>query len=122
MPLAPRFTLTLALVSTTAMAAGDLLPLKQGIYVPVGHACRGASNAEMVNYWGGRSSIGVAQAECSIARLVKRGNVYTLHDRCRDIQSGDMIEGGATVLTITSPTAFAMAGTRYRYCGARPTF
>jgi len=39
----------------------DMLPLKHGIYVPVGSACKGASNAEMVNYWGGKNSIGVSQ-------------------------------------------------------------
>jgi len=109
------------LISGAAVAA-DLLPLKQGIYVPVGRACKGASNAEMVNYWGGRSSIGVAQAQCTIKNLTRKGSAFTLTDQCNDTQSGDMIEGGPTVVTVAGPTAFRMAGTSYRYCGTRVQF
>ena len=106
--------------AASATAAGDLLPLKQGIYVPLASRCKGASNAEMVNYWGGRSGIGVAQAECTIKSLTKKGNVYTIRDECRDIQSGDKIEGGPTVLTIASPVAFKMGADSYKYCGPKP--
>ena len=109
------------LVSSAAVA-GDLLPLKQGIYVPVGTPCKGASNAEMVNYWGGRSSIGVAQAQCTIKKLTRKGSVFTLTDECKDIQSGDSIEGGPTILTIGGPTTFRMSGTSYRYCGTKAQF
>ena len=101
-------------------AAADLLPLKQGIFVPVGRACRGASNAEMVNYWGGNSSIGVSQAECTIKKVSHKGTTYTITDVCKDIQSGDKIEGGTSTMTITSPTQFRMNNTSYRYCGLRP--
>jgi hypothetical protein len=109
------------LVSGAAVAA-DMLPLKQGIYVPVGRACKGASNAEMVNYWGGRSAIGVAQAECTIKKLSRKGKVFTLTDQCKDIQSGDVIEGGPTTLTIAGPTQFRMSGTAYKYCGTKVQF
>lgn len=107
-------------VAGAATAASDLLPLKHGIYVPLASRCKGASNAEMVNYWGGRSAIGVAQATCTIKSLSKKDNVYTIRDECRDIQSGDKIEGGPTVLTITSPTAFKMGSNGYKYCGPKP--
>jgi len=103
-------------------ATADMLPLKQGIFVPANVACKGASNADMVNYWGGKSSIGVAQAECTIAKLAKKGNVYTVTDSCKDIASGESIEGGPTVLTIASPTSFRMNGTSYRYCGPKPVW
>ena len=108
--------------SSSALAAADLLPLKIGIYVPTNVACKGASNADIVNYWGGKSGIGVAQAECTIKKIAKKGSVYTFTDECRDIQSGDLIEGGQTVLTVRSPTAFAMFGTSYRYCGTKVQF
>ncbi|QDZ08931.1 hypothetical protein FPZ24_16820 [Sphingomonas panacisoli] len=108
------------MVSVGAAAAIDMLPLKQGIYVPVGRACKGASNAEMVNYWGGKSSIGVAQASCTIKKMTHQGTTYTITDVCKDNQSGDAIEGGPTVLKIASPTQFSMAGTSYRYCGLKP--
>nr|WP_314446629.1 hypothetical protein [uncultured Sphingomonas sp.] len=108
-------------LSSGAIAA-DLLPLRQGIYVPRTSACRGASNAEMVNYWGGRSSIGSARAECTIRKLTRKGNAYTLHDSCKDLPSGDVIEGGPTVVTVTSPTSFTMSGTAYRYCGTKVQF
>lgn len=114
----------LAIVASAMLAVGaaapDMLPLKQGIYVPVGSACKGASNADMVNYWGGKSSIGVAQASCTIKKMTKKGNVYTVTDVCKDDQSGDVIEGGPRVLTIAGPTQFKVDGTTYRYCGPKP--
>ena len=99
-----RLAVTAAAFVSMGAAAADMLPLKQGIYVPVNRACKGASNAEMVNYWGGKSSIGVSQAECTIKKLTPQGTTYTITDVCKDIQSGDKIEGGPTVLTIASPT------------------
>jgi hypothetical protein len=110
------------LAIATVAVASNMLPLKQGIYVPSGSACKGASNAEIVNYWGGDSAIGVAQAECRIKKLEIRGNVYTMSDECTDIQSGEVIEGGPTVLAISSPTGFKMAGTLYKYCGPKVQF
>ena len=108
----------LAIVGVSMLSVGaataDMLPLKQGIFVPVGVACKGASNADMVNYWGGKSSIGASQAECTIKKLTKAGTTYTVTDVCKDIQSGDVIEGGPTVLKIASPTQFGMNGKTYR--------
>jgi hypothetical protein len=112
---------TAVLASTSAVAA-DLLPLKNGIYVPTNVACKGASNADIVNYWGGKSGIGVAQAECTIKSVSNKGDVFTFTDECRDIQSGELIEGGPTVLTVKGPGAFEMFGTQYRYCGAKVEF
>src|SRR3954462_5146421 len=117
-----RFIAALAIFATTSAIAADLLPLKNGIYVPTRIACKGASNADIVNYWGGQSGIGVAQAECTIKRLTTKGSVYTFTDECRDLQSGDALEGGTTVLTVHSPTAFEMFGTSYRYCGPKVQF
>lgn len=122
MRLPKRFALLVSLLTPSGAIAADLLPLKQGIYVPAGRPCRGASNADIVNYWGGRSSIGASQGECTIESMTRKGNVFTLKDRCRDIQSGDVIEGGPTVLTITSPTTFRMGGTAYQYCGLKRQF
>jgi hypothetical protein len=99
-----------------------MLPLKQGIYVPVGRPCKGASNAEIVNYWGGKSAIGAAQAECTIKSLTRNGNLFTIKDQCRDIQSGGLIVGGPSVIRITNPANFTMAGTSYRYCGTKVEF
>ncbi|QIK78018.1 hypothetical protein G7077_02925 [Sphingomonas piscis] len=110
-----------AAMSSTAIAA-DMLPLKKGIYVPVSVACREASNAEIVNYWGGKSAIGVAQATCTIKKLTRKGTAFTLYDECKDLQSGEIIEGGPTVLNISSPSNFRMNGTAYRYCGPKVQF
>jgi hypothetical protein len=115
-----RLAIVAVSMLSVGAAAADMLPLKQGIYVPVGRACKGASNAEMVNYWGGKSSIGVSQAECTIMKLSHKGTTYTVTDVCKDIQSGDKIEGGPTVLTIASPTQFRMNDATYRYCGLKP--
>lgn len=121
MRFAPFFAAAATLASTSALAA-DLLPLRNGIYVPRTVPCKGASNADIVNYWGGKSGIGVAQAECTIKKVTKKGNVYTFTDECRDIQSGELIEGGQTILTVRSATSFDMFGTSYRYCGTKVEF
>jgi hypothetical protein len=117
-----RFIGAIALIVSTDAIAADLLPLKNGIYVPKTVACKGASNADIVNYWGGKSGIGVAQAECTIKKISNKGAVYTFSDECRDIQSGELIEGGPTVLTVHGATAFEMFGTSYRYCGTKVQF
>jgi hypothetical protein len=117
----PIFATGLLVISSSLIAA-DMLPLKQGIYVPVGTACKGAPNSEIVNYWGGRSSIGVAQAQCTIKKLAKKGSVFTLTDECKDIQSGDVIAGGPTIVNVSSQTIFAMGGVKYRYCGTKVQF
>lgn len=108
-------------VPGTAFAA-DMLPLKNGIFVPSKVACKGASNADIVNYWGGKSSIGVAQAECTIVKVSNKGNAYTVTDKCTDIQGGGAIEGGPRKLVIASPTSFTMSGTAYKYCGTKVQF
>ena len=112
----------IAIGASSGALAADLLPLKNGIYVPKNVACKGAPNADMVNYWGDKYGIGVAQAECTIKTVSHKGSVYTYQDECRDIQSGDMIEGGPTVVTIRSPTSFDMFGISYRYCGTKVQF
>lgn len=117
----PIFGTAFIVISSSVIAA-DMLPLKQGIYVPQGRACKGAPNSEIVNYWGGRSSIGYAQAECTIKKLAKKGSVFTLTDECKDIQSGDLIVGGPTVVKVSSQTGFAMGGRNYRYCGTKVQF
>jgi hypothetical protein len=117
-----RFASVAALLGSSGAIAADLLPLKQGIYVPVGRPCKGASNSEIVNYWGGKSSIGASQGECTIKTITRKGNVFTLKDQCRDIQSGGVITGGPTVLTIANPTNFRMSGKVYRYCGTKVQF
>lgn len=117
-----RIMIAAAFLIGATGATLDLLPLKKGIYVPLGSACKGASNAEMVNYWGGKSSIGVAQAECTIKHLAAKGKTYTVKDECVDIRSGESIGTSDRVLTITASTQFRMDGTTYRYCGPRVQF
>ena len=112
----------IAVMIPSAALAADLLPLKNGIFVPLKSACKGASNAEMVNYWGGKSSIGGSKAECTISKVTNKGNVYTITDKCRDIQGGGEIAGGPTIITIGSATSFTMGGTSYKYCGTKVQF
>lgn len=118
-----KFTAALiAAAATTCVGAADMLPLKQGIYVPVARPCKGASNAEIVNYWGGNASFGSAQATCEISKMTRKGNVFTISDKCADIRGGAEIFGGPTVVTIASPTRFSMGGDTYRYCGTKVQF
>lgn len=113
--------LVAAAFSTGARAA-DLLPLKPGIYVPANRPCKGASNAEIVNYWGGKSSFGSAQATCTIDKMTRNGSVFTITDKCVDIKGGGVIAGGPTVVTIASPTGFTMACETYHHCGTKVQF
>jgi hypothetical protein len=62
--------------------------------------------AEIVNCWGGKSSIGSAQTECTIIKMTKNRKVFTITDPCTDLRGGRQIAGGPTVLTIDSPTRF----------------
>jgi hypothetical protein len=64
-----------AAAASTSASAADMLPLKPGLYVPVKSACKGASTAEIVNCWGGKSSFGSAQVECTIIKMTKNGKV-----------------------------------------------
>ncbi len=111
-----------ALLGASGAIAADMLPLKQGIYVPVGRPCKGASNAEILSYWGGKSAIGASQGECTIKSMSRKGNDFTLMNRCRDIANGGVVSSGPTILTIANPTSFKMAGTAYRYCGEKVQF
>jgi hypothetical protein len=120
-----KATLTAALIATavsSGVLAADMLPLKQGIYVPANRPCKGASNAEIVNYWGGNASLGSAQATCTISKMTQKDKVFTINDKCVDIRGGGEIIGGPTVVTISSPTSFTRAGATYRYCGAKVQF
>jgi hypothetical protein len=110
-----------ALLSSTSALAADMLPLSRGIYVPVGHACKGASNADMVNYWGGRSSLGASGGDCTIKKLSHVGAVYTIKDICKSLD-GQVIDGGDTVISIDGPTRFTLSGTQFRYCGPKVQF
>ena len=116
-----RLAVVAAALACSAAVAPDMLPLRHGVYAPANVACRGASRAELVNYWGGKSSIGYAQAECTITRLTRKGNLYTVTDVCRDIASRDAIEGGPTVIAVGGPTTFRMNDKNYRYCGPKAT-
>jgi hypothetical protein len=120
-----KATLTQALIAaavSTGAFAADMLPLKQGLYVPANRPCKGASNAEIVNYWGGNASFGSSQAECKISKMTRKGNVFTINDKCADIRGGGEIVGGPTVVTIASPTQFTLEGKAYRYCGTKVQF
>jgi len=110
-----------ALLVSTSAAATDLLPLKQGIYVPVGRACRGASNADIVNYWGGRHSLGTSQGECTIKNLTRAGRVYTIKDLCKN-SDGQVIGGGDTTVRISGLNSFILNGSHFRYCGPKVIF
>jgi len=54
--------------------------------------------------------------------VTRKDNIFTITDKCADIQGGGEIIGGPTIVTITSPTSFTMAGVAYRYCGTKVQF
>ena len=48
-------------------AAGEMLPLKRGIYVDTRAACKGASRADTLSYWGGDNGINVGSRPAPLA-------------------------------------------------------
>lgn len=117
-----RIVASMAAVVCSSTLAADMLPLKNGIYVPANRPCKGACNTEIVNYWDEKSSFGSAQATCTISKLKRDGSVFTITDKCADIRGGGEIAGGATVVTIANTTSFTRSGAAYRYCGSKVQF
>jgi len=115
---------SVALLASSGAIAADLLPLTRGIYVREGVRCRGASNADTMSYWGGRNGLNVSRAECTIRRFDRRGSVFTLDRRCRELHSGGSFSNRIRI-SITGRNAFtllppsAAGGRRYLYCGPR---
>jgi predicted PhzF superfamily epimerase YddE/YHI9 len=102
--------------------AADMLPLKRGIYVPVEEPCKGASNAAMRSYWGAKSAFNDSWTACTIVKMTRNGNVYTITDKCAITRGGSGESVGETVVTIASPTRFVLKGETYRYCGSKVQF
>ncbi len=117
-----RWLLTCTLLlSSASVFAADMLPLKNGIFVPVGRPCKGASNAEMVNYWGGRNALGNAGENCTIKALTHVGEVYTIRPVCKNLDGHAEI-GSDVVVRIAGPDQFLLGGRQYRYCGPTVQF
>jgi len=110
-----------AVFSINAFAA-DMLPLKQGIYVPDDRPCKSASNSEIVSYWGGDDSLGSQRTTCKITKMTRKGNVFTIAAKCQDDWTGSEIVGGPTVVTINSQTSFIRDNETYRYSGPKMQF
>lgn len=49
----------LLMLSASAVLAGDMLPLAQGIYVVNGTPCKGASNVDTLSYRGKENGINI---------------------------------------------------------------
>lgn len=113
---------SIVLLSTTAQTAGDMLPLKRGIYVRVGTACEGASNVDTLSYWGGDNGINSQQTSCKIGALSRNGSIYTIKRTCTSLRFGDSSEDEAQV-TISDPKSFTFSNRfwiearSFRYCG-----
>ena len=123
---------TVLLVAALAPAAhaADMLPLKQGIYVPANRPCKGASRAEIVSYWGGKSSFNSAQTSCTINKLTRNGKIFTITDKCADIRAGGRSDQCCCIACIAkaSPSPHAIqaicasvsrSGRRRCNCGSR---
>ena len=113
-------------LSASGAVAADLLPLTRGIYVREGTPCRGASNANVVSYWGEDNGLNVSRTACRIDRMTRSGSAYALHRTCREITSGGQFTDRVN-LTILGRTSFIFQGRpqfapedeTYLYCGPR---
>ena len=98
----------------TGGAARDALPLRRGFYLPEGTPCARASNAELLLFTG--RGFNVSGAECRITRVRRQGEAYDIAETCRDIRSGDRIDGQSRILP-GGPEAYTLVsdGSRQRY-------
>jgi hypothetical protein len=95
-------------------ANGDALPLRRGFYLPEGTPCARASNAELLLFTG--RGFNVSGAECRITRVRRQGEAYDIAETCRDIRSGDRIDGQSRILP-GGPEAYTLVsdGSRQRF-------
>ena len=113
---------------TTAVAA-DQLPLQRGIYVDVATACKGASNADTLSYWGDRNGINGQQTRCEITNMKRDGSTYSLKRKCTSVRFGES-HYDAVKVTVISPTSFAfhpsaefqLPSRTFRFCGPKVQF
>jgi hypothetical protein len=114
------------LLTAAGAVAADMLPLARGIYVTVGTACKGASNADTLSYWGGNNGINDQQTGCTIKSLRKVGATYALNRTCRSVRFGGSFKDRVKV-TVLDRTTFLMQGRvpvgpgvrRFRYCARK---
>jgi len=121
----------LAGFTASATVAADMLSLERGIYVDIHVPCKGASNADIVSYWGKDNGINVSKAACSIKAMNMNGQRYNLRRACRDVYGVSWHdELNITVLTRTSfilrPEQrwadVPRQETTVRYCGPKVQF
>ena len=114
------FVLLVAAAVPLPAKAADQLPLAHGVFVDSGTACKGASTAATMSYWGGNNGLNVSQAECTIKTVTQKGKVYTLTRSC----SGSELDGtdDTVNVVITNRKTFSPDGTTYRWCGMKVQF
>jgi hypothetical protein len=102
-------------VGAAGPGGGDALPLRRGFYLPEGTPCARASSAELLLFTG--RGFNLSQAECRITRVRRQGEAYDITETCRDIRSGDRIDGQSRILP-AGPEAYTLdsgGGSRLRY-------
>ena len=120
--------LVFLLFGTSAIAA-DLLPLKRGIYVRAGSACKGASNADTLSYWGERNGINDQRTRCVIKKLKRDGATYLIKRKCTSVRFGGSFHDEVSV-TVRSRMSFVYKpwaahrppSSAFRYCGPKAQF
>jgi hypothetical protein len=105
-----------------------MLPLERGIYIGALRACRGASNADTLSYWGGDNGINGSKLTCKITRLKRRGATFILDRTCRPVGAEGKFDD-RTEVRVLSRTAFTIraaagsgSGQTFRYCGSKMAF
>lgn len=123
-------SVTLLLFSATSVVAADMLPLRRGIYVEVGKPCKGASDVDILSYWGGRNGINMSKIGCTIRRMAKSTSNYRLYRTCTEIAFNRTFNDVLRV-TVFNRTSFMVyahpqlaneADRRFRYCGPKVQF
>ena len=112
--------LSLALLTANVAMAGELLPLRHGLYVDVQAACADRGDATTLSYYG--NGIGAAQVTNDDTIVSHRGNVYRLRSTMTENANPGSVTVGHETITVLSRTKFKFEGgygqATYRWCVA----
>lgn len=108
---------SIAMVTSVAAIARDLVPLRRGTYVQTDTACAEASNATMQTYTG-RGFDTASEAQCVARPIAGKPGQYA--QTCTDYRQPAGAPKTRSTETLTlrvqSPTRYTVDGTRFRFC------
>jgi hypothetical protein len=121
----PAFA-AICLIASSAAISADMLPLYRGIYVSAGVPCKGASNADIISYWGADNGLNIAKVACRIDRMSRSGPAFAMWRTCHEIVKGGSFRDRINItifdrasFSIRGQASFATEPRLLHYCGPK---